>query len=95
MTEQKRKPNEPHDQFVKQFVPVVLKNLFESQTSVSVQLSEELAIDVLCIAIMIQKAWWYFEFNSQKHISIEGVRGGIMFYDIPKNEMDFPNYNSN
>jgi hypothetical protein len=51
MTEQKRKPNEPHDQFIKQFVPVVLKNLFESQTSVSVQLSEELAIDVLCIAI--------------------------------------------
>jgi hypothetical protein len=29
-----------------------LKNLFESQTSVSVQLSEELAIDVLCIAIL-------------------------------------------
>ena len=28
----------------------MLKNLFESQTSVSVQLSEELAIDVLCIA---------------------------------------------
>jgi hypothetical protein len=26
MTEQKRKPNEPHDQFIKQFVPVVLKN---------------------------------------------------------------------
>lgn len=51
MTEQKRKPNEPHDQFIKQFVPVVLKNLFESQTSVSVQLSEELAIDILCIAI--------------------------------------------
>jgi hypothetical protein len=51
MTEGKRKPNEPHDQFIKQFVPVVLKNLFESQTSVSVQLSEELAIDVLCIAI--------------------------------------------
>jgi hypothetical protein len=51
MTEQKRKPNEPHDQFIKQFVPVVLKNLFESQTSVSVQLSEELAIDVLCMAI--------------------------------------------
>jgi hypothetical protein len=51
MTDQKRKPNEPHDQFIKQFVPVVLKNLFDSQTSVSVQLSEELAIDVLCIAI--------------------------------------------
>ena len=52
MTERRRKPNEPHDQFIKQFVPVVLKNLFESQTSVSVQLSEELAIDVLCIAIV-------------------------------------------
>jgi hypothetical protein len=51
MTEQNRKPNEPHDQFIKQFVPVVLKNLFESQTSVSVQLSEKLAIDVLCTAI--------------------------------------------
>jgi hypothetical protein len=51
MTEQKRKPNEPHDRFIKEFVPVVLKNLFESQTSVSVQLSEELAIDILCIAI--------------------------------------------
>jgi hypothetical protein len=49
--EQKRKPNEPHDKFIKQFVPIVLKNLFESQTSVSVQLSEELAIDVLCTAI--------------------------------------------
>ncbi len=46
-----RKSNEPHDKFVKQFVPIVLKNLFESQTSVSVQLSEELAIDILCTAI--------------------------------------------
>jgi hypothetical protein len=51
MTERKRKPNEPHDKFIKQFVPIVLKNLFDSQTSVSVQLSEELAIDVLCTAI--------------------------------------------
>lgn len=51
MTDSKRKTNEPHDQFIKQFVPVVLKNLFESQTSVSVQLGEELAIDVLCTAI--------------------------------------------
>ncbi len=51
MTESKRKPNEPHDQFIKQFVPVVLKNLFESQTSVPVQLPEELAIDILCTAI--------------------------------------------
>jgi hypothetical protein len=51
MTERKRKSNEPHDRFIKEFVPVVLKNLFESQTSVSVQLSEELAIDILCIAI--------------------------------------------
>jgi hypothetical protein len=47
----KPKSNEPHDKFVKQFVPIVLKNLFDSQTSVSVQLSEELAIDVLCTAI--------------------------------------------
>jgi hypothetical protein len=51
LRQRQRKPNEPHDQFIKQFVPVVLKNLFESQTSVSVQLSEELAIDVLCTAI--------------------------------------------
>ncbi|PSB01856.1 hypothetical protein [Merismopedia glauca] len=43
--------NEPHDQFIKQFVPIVLKNSFHSETSVSVQLSEELAIDVLCRAI--------------------------------------------
>jgi hypothetical protein len=51
MTERKRKPNEPHDQFIKQFVPVVLKNLFESQTSVPIQLPEKLAIDILCTAI--------------------------------------------
>ncbi len=51
MTDLKRKSNEPHDKFIKQLVPVVLKNLFESQTSVSVQLGEELAIDILCTAI--------------------------------------------
>jgi hypothetical protein len=51
MASSKPKPNEPHDKFIKQFVPVVLKNLFESQTSVSIQLTEELAIDILCTAI--------------------------------------------
>jgi hypothetical protein len=51
MASKKPKPNEPHDQFIKQFVPIVLKNSFYSQTSISVQLSEELAIDVLCTAI--------------------------------------------
>jgi hypothetical protein len=51
MTDRQRKPNDPHDKFVKQFVPVVLKKLFGSQTSVSLQLPEELAIDVLCTAI--------------------------------------------
>jgi hypothetical protein len=51
MTNQQRKPNDPHDKFIKQFVPIVLKNCFESQTSVSLQLPEELAIDVLCTAI--------------------------------------------
>jgi hypothetical protein len=51
MTDRNRKPNEPHDQFIKQFVPVVLKNLFESQTSVPIQLPEKLAIDILCTAI--------------------------------------------
>lgn len=51
MTSSKPKPNEPHDQFIKQFVPAVLKNSFQTETSVSVQLSEELAIDVLCRAI--------------------------------------------
>ncbi|MBW4620352.1 MAG: hypothetical protein KME17_13490 [Cyanosarcina radialis HA8281-LM2] len=51
MASEQAKSNEPHDQFIKQFIPVVLKNLFESQTSVSVRLSEELAIDVLCTAI--------------------------------------------
>jgi hypothetical protein len=50
MNEQNR-PNEPHDKFIKQFVPIVLKDLFTTQTSVSVQLSEKLAIDVLCVAI--------------------------------------------
>jgi hypothetical protein len=28
--QRQRQPNEPHDQFIKQFVPVVLKNLFEN-----------------------------------------------------------------
>lgn len=56
MAERKPKANEPHDQFVKQFIPAVLKNLFESETSVSVQLSEELAIDVLCKAIATEQA---------------------------------------
>jgi hypothetical protein len=51
MASEKAKSNQPHDQFIKQFIPVVLKNLFASQTSVSVRLSEELAIDVLCTAI--------------------------------------------
>ena len=51
MTNQQGKPNDPHDKFIKEFMPVVLKNLFDSQTGVSVQLSENLAIDVLCIAI--------------------------------------------
>jgi hypothetical protein len=50
MSEQNR-PNEPHDKFIKQFVPIVLKKLFTTQTGVSVQLSEKLAIDVLCSAI--------------------------------------------
>ena len=55
MTSQQRKPNDPHDKFIKEFMPVVLKNLFDLQTSVSVQLSEDLAIDVLCVAITEQK----------------------------------------
>jgi hypothetical protein len=50
MQDRQRNSNEPHDKFIKEFMPVVLKNLFDSQTSVSVKLSEELAIDVLCIA---------------------------------------------
>lgn len=50
MQERQQSSNDPHDKFIKEFVPVVLKNLFDSQTSVSVQLSEKLAIDVLCIA---------------------------------------------
>ncbi|MBW4620766.1 MAG: hypothetical protein KME17_15600 [Cyanosarcina radialis HA8281-LM2] len=50
MTDRQPKPNEPHDQFIKQFVPVVLKHLFDSQTSVPVQLAEELVIDILCKA---------------------------------------------
>jgi Domain of unknown function (DUF4351) len=51
MTAQKPRSNDPHDKFIKQLLPVVLKNLFNSQTSVSVELAEELAIDVLCKAI--------------------------------------------
>jgi hypothetical protein len=53
MNEQNRpnEPREPHDKFIKQFVPVVLKDLFTTQTGVTVQLSEKLAIDVLCVAI--------------------------------------------
>jgi hypothetical protein len=51
MTEIKPKPNEPHDQFIKQLIPAVLKNLCETQTSVSLQLTEELAIDILCTSI--------------------------------------------
>ncbi len=51
MTSQPRQPNDPHDKFIKQFVPVVLKNYFDSQTSVPLQLPEELAIDVLCTSI--------------------------------------------
>ncbi|WP_373540939.1 hypothetical protein [Chamaesiphon sp.] len=51
MTAKQHQPNEPHDKFIKQVVPIVLKNLFESQTSVSVQLSEQLAVDILCTAI--------------------------------------------
>lgn len=51
MASQQSKPNDPHDKFIKGFIPVVLKNLFTSETSVSVQLSEDLAIDVLCMAI--------------------------------------------
>jgi hypothetical protein len=53
MNEQNRpnEPRKPHDKFIKQFVPVVLKDLFTTQTGVTVQLSEKLAIDVLCVAI--------------------------------------------
>jgi hypothetical protein len=43
-------PNEPHDQFIKQYIPIVLKHLFTSQTSLPVILNEKLAIDVLCTA---------------------------------------------
>lgn len=50
MQERQHISNDPHDKFIKEFMPVVLKNLFDSQTSVSVQLSEKLAIDVLCVA---------------------------------------------
>jgi hypothetical protein len=50
MVNRQPKSNDPHDKFIKEFMPVVLKNLFDSQTGVTVQLSENLAIDVLCIA---------------------------------------------
>jgi hypothetical protein len=50
MQERQLGSNDPHDKFIKEFMPVILKNLFDSQTSVSVQLSERLAIDVLCVA---------------------------------------------
>jgi hypothetical protein len=50
MVNRQPKSNDPHDKFIKEFIPVVLKNLFNSQTGVAVQLSENLAIDVLCIA---------------------------------------------
>ena len=56
MVNQQRQPNDPHDKFIKEFMPVVLKNFFNSQTSVPVQLSEDLAIDVLCIAINERKS---------------------------------------
>jgi hypothetical protein len=51
MSDRSPQSNEPHDKFIKQFIPVVLKNLFKSQTSISIQLAEELVIDVLCTAI--------------------------------------------
>jgi hypothetical protein len=31
--QRQRQPNEPHDRFIKQFVPIVLKNLFDNQRS--------------------------------------------------------------
>jgi hypothetical protein len=51
MSTQKPTSNDPHDKFIKQLVPVVLKKSFDSETSVSVELAEELAIDVLCKAV--------------------------------------------
>jgi hypothetical protein len=45
------KPKDPHDNFIKQFLPAVLSQLFDSRTSVPVQLPEKLVIDVLCKAI--------------------------------------------
>jgi hypothetical protein len=44
-------PKDPHDNFIKQLLPTVLQKLFDSQTSVPVQLPEKLVIDVLCKAI--------------------------------------------
>jgi hypothetical protein len=46
-------PKDPHDNFIKQLLPAVLKKLFDSQTSVSVQLPEKLVIDVLCKATLL------------------------------------------
>jgi hypothetical protein len=51
MTNSNPRPNDPHDNFIKQLLPAVLKNLFDSQDSVPVQLAEALFIDVLCKAI--------------------------------------------
>jgi Uma2 family endonuclease len=51
MSTRKPKSNDPHDKFIKRLVPVVLKKSFDSETSVSVELAEELAIDVLCKAV--------------------------------------------
>jgi hypothetical protein len=51
MSTQNPRSNDPHDKFIKQLMPVVLKKSFESETSVSVELAEELAIDVLCTAV--------------------------------------------
>ena len=56
MTAQKPRANDPHDKFVKQLIPVVLKKSYYSQISVSVELAEELAIDVLCTAIQHDNA---------------------------------------
>jgi Domain of unknown function (DUF4351) len=51
MTTPNPRPNDPHDKFIKQLLPAVLNNLFDSQDSVPVQLAESLVIDVLCKAI--------------------------------------------
>jgi hypothetical protein len=51
MTTPNPRPNDPHDKFIKQLLPAVLKNLFDSQDIVPVQLPEALFIDVLCKAV--------------------------------------------